>query len=518
MFKYRMQHYLGAILLLISVSAKAQLFFFPIPLPITGKPQQLTQLIEALEKSMDTKAVATVSEDKTFGSKYWNWGYVSGEMSQEDADRIALASCTINLDQMKSQLAGGKPIYDFGKKKCELHAFKNKNVKRPSDGKIKISSSDANYLKLQIIDKFKSFQIGGDWENSALSSEQKSAGTVFMAVNNKLGVGFKVEVGVKSGSQDFRGAVESIRNSRRSSNTLEDFKISQTTQVTVNDRLAYQYTWSGKLKTNKNFEFTYYDVAVDLGDALVLLTFWSQSSSFELNKNEFDNLGQLVVSYSTGDPIKKITGESMARPEGNTPQNSDGKQRLSVKFGEEWVDEKITDDLKKSGIIVFKTNPSLGAAFLVTTVKTSLIKNPVQYLETTRNTLDSILKNPQRSDTEILEINGFEAARYETWGTQLVNGTNFEMKYLTYLVVDKEDIFLMRFNTITHNYDFQKDVFEEKMKTVSILEPIKVFAGMKSSRSKQTINQIKQKCKGLGFSDGSDEFSSCVKEIQSREP
>lgn len=116
MFKGKEKHYLGVILLMISMSAKAQFFFFPIPLPNTGKPQQLTQLIEALEKSSDTKAVATVSEDKTFGSKYWNWGYVSGEMSQADADRIALASCTINLDQMKSQSAGGKPLYDFGKK------------------------------------------------------------------------------------------------------------------------------------------------------------------------------------------------------------------------------------------------------------------------------------------------------------------------------------------------------------------------------------------------------------------
>jgi hypothetical protein len=296
--------YLGATLLMTCMSAKAQFFFFPIPLPNTGKPQQLTQLIEALEKSADTKAVATVSEDKTFGSKYWNWGYVSGEMPQEDADRIALASCTINLDQMKAQSAGGKPIYDFGKKKCELYAFKNKNERRPSDGKIKISSSDANYLKIQIIDKFKSFQPGGGWEGSTLSNEQKSSGTVFMALQNKLAIGFKVEVGAKSGAQDFRSSVESIRNSRRTSNTLEDFKISQTSQTTVNDRLAYQYTWSGKLKNNRSFEFTYYDVVVDLGDALELLTFWSQSKEFDSNKNEFDSLARKIIAFSTGEKEK----------------------------------------------------------------------------------------------------------------------------------------------------------------------------------------------------------------------
>lgn len=517
MFVSFKKYYLGTVLFMTCVSANAQLFFFPIPLPNTGKPAQLTQIIDALEKSSDTKAVATVSEDKTFGSKYWNWGYVSGEMSQEDADRIALASCTINLDQMKSQSAGGKPLYDFGKKKCELHLFKNKSVKPPSGGKIKISSSDGNYSKIQLIEKFKSFRVGGEWEISSLSSEQKSGGTVFMAVNNKLGTGFKVEVGVKSGTQDFRGVVESIRNSRRTADNLDDLQLTQISQITVNDRLAYQYTWSGKLKTNRNFEFTYYDVAVDLGDALALLTFWSQTSSFESSKNEFNQIGQLVISHSTGESIKAISSEPSAQPIKSNGENSANRQRLSLKFGDEWVDEQITDDLKKSGITVFKTNHSLGAAFLVTTVKTSLIKNPSQYLETTRNTLDSILKNPQRSEIEIVELNGFEAARYETWGTQSVNGTNLEMKYLTYLILDKEDTFLMRFNTVTHNYDFQKDFFEEKMKTVSVLEPKSVFSNIKRGRSNLTVNQINQKCRNLGFSDGSDEFSSCVKEIQIRE-
>lgn len=510
------RHVLGATLLITCVSANAQFFIFPIPLPNTEKPPQLKQVIDALEKSSDTKAVATISEDKTFGSKYWNWGYVSGEMSQEEADRIALASCTINLDQMKAQSAGGKPLYDFGKKKCELHVFKNKSVKLPSSGKIKISSSDPNYQKIQIIEKFKSFQVGGDWENSALSSEQKAAGTVFMAINNKLGTGFKVEVGAKSSTQDFRSFVESIRNGRRSSNTLDDFQLSQTSQATVNDRLSYQYTWAGKLRANRNFEYTYYDIVVDLGDALTLLTFWAPSNTFELNKIEFDQLGQLVVSHSTGESIKTFSTESLAQTEKSSIGSSEKKLRITINFGNEWVDENINGDLKKAGIIVFKTNHSLGASFLVNSVKTSLI-NPAQYLDTTRNLLESILKNVQKSDVEISEINGFEVARYETWGTQLVNGINLEMKYLSYLIVDKEDTFLMRFNTITHNYDFQKDFFEEKIKTISVPAPQKVFTSLKRGRSNLTMNQINQKCNALGFPDGSVEFLSCVKEIQIRE-
>ena len=52
----------------------ASAFFFIIPIPNLAKPPQLNALIEALEKSDETKAVAYVSEDKTFGSKYWVWG------------------------------------------------------------------------------------------------------------------------------------------------------------------------------------------------------------------------------------------------------------------------------------------------------------------------------------------------------------------------------------------------------------------------------------------------------------
>jgi hypothetical protein len=517
MFIIRKKYYFGAILIATCLSSNAQFFFFPIPLPNTGTPQQLTQLIEALERSNDTKAVATVSEDKTFGSKYWNWGYVSGEMSQEHADRIALASCTINLDQMKSQSAGGKPLYDFGKKKCELHVFKNKSLKSPSAGKIKISSSDANYLKIQIIEKFKSFEVGGDWENSLLSSEQKSAGTVFMSVNNKLGVGFKVEVGAKSSAQDFRSSVESIRNSRRSANTLEDFKLSQTSQTTVNDRLAYQYTWSGKLKTNRNFEFTYYDVVVDLGDALELLTFWSQSNSYDSNKNEFDALSQKLISFSTDENFKNNFKESAPSVIIDSIKVNEKKDRITVNFGEDWVNENITDGLKNSGVIIFKVNHALGAAVIISSTKTSYIKDIQQYIATTSSGLESILKNPQKSDTKIVEINGSHFARYETWGTQLINGTSHEIKYLTYIVVDKEEIFVIRFNTLIYNFDFQKSIFEEKMNSIIIRDPQKISFNFKRDRSGLTSNQIKQQCINLGFSEGSDEYSACLKEILSRE-
>ena len=110
----------------ISFPAQAFIFFFPIP--NLAKPAQLNTLIDALEKSDETKAVALVSEDKTFGSKYWVWGHYSGHVPQAEADRVAMARCQTALANAKAQTAGGKPLYDYGTKSCELYSFANKAV------------------------------------------------------------------------------------------------------------------------------------------------------------------------------------------------------------------------------------------------------------------------------------------------------------------------------------------------------------------------------------------------------
>jgi len=112
----------------VGLSTQAHAFFFIFPLPNLAKPAQLNSLIDALEKSEETKAVAYVSEDKTFGQKMWSWGHYSGHVPQAEADRLALAACRTSLANSKSQAAGGKALYDFGAKDCELHSFTNKTV------------------------------------------------------------------------------------------------------------------------------------------------------------------------------------------------------------------------------------------------------------------------------------------------------------------------------------------------------------------------------------------------------
>lgn len=109
-------------------SLPSSAFFFILPLPNLSKPAPLNTLIDTLETSEETKAVAYVSEDKTFGQKYWVWGHAAGHFPQAEADRRALEACSAQLAKAKAQTAGGKPMYDYGTKACELHSFRNKTV------------------------------------------------------------------------------------------------------------------------------------------------------------------------------------------------------------------------------------------------------------------------------------------------------------------------------------------------------------------------------------------------------
>jgi len=199
------------------------------------------------------------------------------------------------------------------------------------------------------------------------------------------------------------------------------------------------------------------------------------------------------------------------------PAKLDDKPRISINLGDDWIDTAITDDLKKSGAIIYKINHSIDAGLMISRIKTSHIKDPTKYIEITKTYLQSILKNSQKSDTKIIEINGTQYAEYEVWGTLSNNGTNIEIKYLSYMAVDKEEIFVIRFWTQIHNYDFQRSIFEEKMNTVSVRDPQRVLTAVKQERSNLTASQIKQQCKKLGFSEGSEEYSTCLAEILSRE-
>jgi len=101
--------------------------WFIFPIPNLRKPPALERLIDTLEQSTETKAIAYVSEDKTFGTKYWLFGHYVGKLSQQETNKIALDKCNAGLEKAKLAEVGGVKTYDYGDKKCELHEFSNQN-------------------------------------------------------------------------------------------------------------------------------------------------------------------------------------------------------------------------------------------------------------------------------------------------------------------------------------------------------------------------------------------------------
>lgn len=112
-------------LLVLGFSTNANAWFFIFPIPNLSKPPALEKLIDALEKSNEIKAVAYASEDKTFGSKQWIWGYHTNGKTQQESDQLALQKCEATLQNMRNQKVGGQPLYDFGTQSCKLHEFTN---------------------------------------------------------------------------------------------------------------------------------------------------------------------------------------------------------------------------------------------------------------------------------------------------------------------------------------------------------------------------------------------------------
>ncbi|MHB8354131.1 MAG: hypothetical protein ACYDCF_06820 [Burkholderiales bacterium] len=159
-----------AAMLLLSGSANAWFFFF-FPVPNHAKPTELQELIDALEKSDQTRAVAFVSEDKTFGGKRWVWGKYVGLVPQEEANQKALAICRSGLATAKEKTEGGKKLYDFGSKDCELYPFTPNDGPKKAD--LKREEDKAETKHLAEIEEAKKAAVEAERTRIAAEEEQK---------------------------------------------------------------------------------------------------------------------------------------------------------------------------------------------------------------------------------------------------------------------------------------------------------------------------------------------------------
>ncbi len=163
---------LAGLIILVLLSGRANAWFFIFPIPNVAKPAALQSLINALEKSEETRAVAYVSEDKTFASKVWTWGKYSGLVSQEEADQRALDMCRSNLAVAKAKTEGGQKLYDFGTKDCELYSYFTPND-GPKKAEAKRKADEAEAARLAEIEEAKKVAAEEERKRIAVEEERK---------------------------------------------------------------------------------------------------------------------------------------------------------------------------------------------------------------------------------------------------------------------------------------------------------------------------------------------------------
>jgi hypothetical protein len=283
----------------------ANAFFFFIPIPNLASPPKLQQIIDALEKSDETKAVASVSENKVFGTKQWIWGHIAGEMTQEEADKQALMICDRGLQQAKNEKVGGKSLYDFGSKQCELHKFKNKSLKLPASGKSKITSTEQQISTSKqeddisaVIEKIKLFKFSPGWNNSPIPENLKNGGVFIFKLNNTIDSGVILSIVGKNQITDIKIYAQTNKNTLESS--LDSPKSSGVSELTLADVKVIEYTVIGNLKTANKMQLKYLKYYLQTENNYIAITFWSGVTNFDFHRSEYDNNVINLIEFLKG--------------------------------------------------------------------------------------------------------------------------------------------------------------------------------------------------------------------------
>ncbi len=219
----------AAIVLIAFASSNAYAFFFIFPIPNLAKPSALQATIDALEKSVETRALAFVSEDKSFGGKVWVWGkHASAEVSQETADRYALEQCERSLLNAKAKTEGGQLLYNFGDKKCELHPFTPNDGPKIAEARKKAAAEEAQRLaaieeakrlaveeerkKLATEEEAKKVAAEEDAKKIAAEEEAKRIAAEVTAKNKKPGALGKTKATSNSGQSDVTARLSALKS------------------------------------------------------------------------------------------------------------------------------------------------------------------------------------------------------------------------------------------------------------------------------------------------------------------
>lgn len=306
-----------------------------IPLPNLAIPPAYQKIIDELENSNETKAVALASEDKTFGSKQWVMGHHSGPISQEEANRVAMQKCEYSLAIQKQQTAAGKPLYEFGNKACYLYDFRNKAVSK----NITSTPSTESYQQDSRIEKTKTeIDLPLGWTQNNLSEPLKNLGIELHASNKAIDAHLRYwtypKVVLLSPSVYVKNTRDTMKNS------LKDAQYTDIEELLINNNKAYRFEVTGGASNGSLLTFQV--TMVEGTKSLVRLDVWMLKSRYPDYKDSLSNIAkglkgedfkaieQEKIESSIKPPVNLSTSSS---PQSDKPKLSSDTKKLALVIG-----------------------------------------------------------------------------------------------------------------------------------------------------------------------------------------
>lgn len=309
------------------------------PIPNVAIPPGFKAVIDAYEKSTEIKAVALASEDKTFGSKQWVMGHFSGNVSQEEANGRAMSSCLQYLDQEKNKSAGGKPLYNFGNKTCELYKFKNeKNVasstknfstaddckryvrgscverepqiiNKPTEKQTESKVNTVTETKNNIATESKiTIDLPQGWIAKDIPENLKVSNPEMFSCNLTIGGCFLFWTYPEKHIYSLLEFVNTARKAHVPSASLSEISLSDVEIMELYGNTAYRYTMTGLL--NKTQKYTYQITFFKLGNKFTKLTLWLPENRYSDTKEIISKVASSFKDLANIKPINNPTNSS----------------------------------------------------------------------------------------------------------------------------------------------------------------------------------------------------------------
>jgi len=239
--------------------------------------RQLRAEVEEFEKISDkTKALAYIKENNFFSQNHFIWGKFTGDVSQENADSIALSMCNKKLEEEKNRLIDGKRLYEFGDGKCELFSFINKSISTNIKESVNITEIPSTS---SLSDDHKpQYLLKSGWIKQELTERLKELGFHFVAINKSIDAGLRYRAYPKSeisSPKDFAQTMKFQMASALKSGTQSD-----TEEIQVNNQPAYTFQISGNAQSN-NLSLSFKTTVFQTDKAVIVFDVWTRKERFE---------------------------------------------------------------------------------------------------------------------------------------------------------------------------------------------------------------------------------------------